>query len=196
MIDEKRLDTTPTEHIYNLLKSVNDGKLTVTYYDVIEPPYKTTYDVSCTAENTDELVLKYESLIKAIEEISVAREKLDNGAKAEDIFTAEQLYVWNTYIRDFDELFDAGEYNLDELYDRKWCGDELNDEEQEVIERHYEWYEKQCLSRLPKKVHSPHFLLNRVRRYEYLLRMNAPESVIEEEGRCLAEEMILYHYCV
>ena len=31
-------------------------------------------------------------------------------------------------------------------------------------------------------------------RYEKLIRMGVPEIVITEEGRCLAEEMVLYYF--
>jgi hypothetical protein len=36
MIDEKRLETTPIQHIRNLLESVSDGKITIGYEDPLE----------------------------------------------------------------------------------------------------------------------------------------------------------------
>jgi hypothetical protein len=36
----------------------------------------------------------------------------------------------------------------------------------------------------------------RAKRYEYLVSHKAPKSVIDEEGCGLAEEMIIYHYCI
>ena len=39
MIDEKRFETTPVQHIRTLLESIKDGKLTITYYDPIEPSF-------------------------------------------------------------------------------------------------------------------------------------------------------------
>jgi hypothetical protein len=196
MIDEKRLETTPAQHVCNLIESIKNGKLTVTYYDPIDPPLDRTYDVSCTKTATDEILVKYEELTKALHAIGAVREKLDNGIRAEEILTAEQLEVWNTYVRDFDEKFDAGEYDIDIIYDMRECGAPLSDEEQDVLERHYEWFKAQSITRLPSKTRSPMYLINRAQRYEYFVRMNAPEIVIAEEGRCLAEEMILYYYCV
>lgn len=196
MIDEKRLETSPVQHIRNLLKSIKDGKLTVTYYDSIDPPYSRVYNVSCTAVDADEVISKYEDLVQALKAIGDAREKLDNDAKMEDLLTPTQIDVWNTYIRDFDEKFDAGEYDLNTLYNMRECGAPLNDEEQEVIERHHEWFGAQCLKRLPEKAYPPMLLVNRAQRYEYLISHNAPKIVIEEEARCLVEEMILYYYCV
>jgi hypothetical protein len=196
MIDEKRLETEPAQHIRNIMESVSDGKITIGHEDPLELFSQRTFAVSCGVADTDEAISKYETLVHTLKAIGDVHEKIENGAKAEDVLTPEQLEVWNTYIRDFDERFDAGEYDLNTIYDMRSCGAELNDEEQEVLERHHEWFEEQCLKRLPKKGYSPILLVNRAQRYEYCIRHNAPKTVIDEEGRCLAEEMILYNYCV
>ena len=193
MIDKKRLETTPVQHIRNLIESIKDGQLNVTYYDVIEEPYTRTYNVACTPADADEFASKYEALVQALESIANVHAKLDSGVKAEDVLSPELVEVWNTYIREFDEEFDAGEFNLDEIYAMRESGAELSEEEHDALDRHYEWFEEQCLKRLPKKVYSPMHLVNRAQRYEYLLSCNAPKTVINEEGRCLAEEMILYY---
>ena len=193
MINEKRLETTPIQHIRNLMNSITDEKLIITYYDPIDSTYTRTYDVSSTAADTDKFVSQYEALVSALEAIGNAREKLDSGVKAEDVLTSEQIYVWNTYICDFDEIFDAGEHNLDELFAKLENGYELSDEEQKVLKRRDEWFEEQCLKRFPKKTYSLKFLVNRAQRYVYFICHNAPGLIVEEEGRCLAEEMILYY---
>lgn len=193
MIDEKRLETTPAQHIRNLIESIKDGQLNVTYYDVIEEPHTRTYNVACTPADADEFVSKYEAFVQVLEAIGNVHAKLDSGAKAEDVLSPELVEVWNTYIREFDEEFDAGEFNLDEIYAMRESGAELSEEEHDALDRHYEWFEEQCLKRLPKKVYSPMHLVNRAQRYEYLISCNAPQTVINEEGRCLAEEMILYY---
>ena len=193
MIDEKRLETAPKEHIRNLIRSIRDGRLSITYYDHIEPSHTKYYDVSCKAEDVDEFILKYEMLTHALEAIGKSREKLASGAKAEDVLSPYQIEVLNTYIFDFKEKFDAGKYNLDELYARREDGDELSDDEHEILERHYEWFEAECIKRLPKRAYSPKFLVNRAQRYEYFISHGAPQVVIDEEGRCLAEEMLLYY---
>ena len=193
MIDEKRLETIPVQHIRNLIESIKDGQLNVTYYDVIEEPYTRTYNVACTSADADEFASKYEALVQALEAIANVHAKLDSGVKAEDVLSPELVEVWNAYIREFDEEFDAGEFNLDEIYAMRESGAELSEEEHDALDRHYEWFEEQCLKRLPKKVYSPMHLVNRAQRYEYLISCNAPKTVINEEGRCLAEEMLLYY---
>ena len=192
MIDEKRLKTTPVQHIRNLVESIKDGKLTVTYYDPIDPTYSLSYEVCCTAADADTFISKYEDIVYALEAIAASPDKVVNGVTLKDVLTPEQMDIWNTYLN-FDEEFDAGEYNLVEIYDMRECGAPLNDEEQELLERHYEWFETQCFKHLPKKVYSPVTFVNHVRRYEYFLFSKAPKTVLDEEGRRLAEEMILYY---
>ena len=196
MIDEKRLKTTPIQHIRNLIASIKDGVLIFTWYDPIDPPYHLAYDVSCTAADVDEVISRYEALVKALEAISASRERLDNGENPKDVLTTEQFSVWDTYVRDFDEKFDSGEYDLDIIYDMSKCGAPLSDEEQYLLERHYEWLETQSLKRLPKRAYSPMNLILRAKRYEYSLSHKAPKTVIDEEGRGLAEEIIIYYYSV
>ena len=193
MFNENRLETAPKQHIRDLIESIKDGKLSVTFYDMIEPSYIETYDVSCTSADAEEFISKYEQLIESLEAIAKVREMIDSGTKPEDVLTPEHLEVWNTYVCRFNEKFDAGKYNIDELYARREDGDELSDEEHEILERHYEWLEEQSLKRLPKRVYSPKFLINRAQRYEYFVSHGAPKIVIEEEGRCLSEAMILYY---
>ena len=72
-------------------------------------------------------------------------------------------------------------------------GYEISDEEQKVLKRRDEWFEEQCLKRFPKRAYPSKFLVNRAQRYEYFISQNAPKCVIDEEGRRLAEEMILYY---
>lgn len=60
--------------------------------------------MSCNAEDADEFVLKYKALVRALEAIGKVREKLNSGAKFEEVLSTEQIDVWNTYICDFDEV--------------------------------------------------------------------------------------------
>ena len=194
MIYENRLETKPIQHIRNLFDSIKDGKLSITRYDAIEPPCDVTYEVSCDAADADEFISKYEMLTQSLAAIGRAREALDSGVSIEELLTPDQIAVWNTYVCDFDEEFDAGEYDIGELYEMRECGADLSDAEQEVLERHYEWFEAQCFKRLPRKEYSPVTFVNRAWRYERLISINAPDVVVEEEARLLAEEMLLYYF--
>ena len=196
MINVERHGIEPVQHIRNLMNSIKDEKLTITYYDPLEPskpPYTETYDVSCTAADADEFVSKYEALASALEAIGKVHEELDSGVKAEDVLTPDQIAVWNTYICGFYKDFDAGDHNVDELFAKLENGYELSDEEQEVLKRRDEWFEEQCLKRFPKRGYPSKFLVNRARRYEWFVKLNAPKIILDEEGGCLAAEMILYY---
>ena len=66
MIDEMRLETTPVQHIRNLMNSITDEKLTITYYDPLDPTYTRTYDVSTTAADADEFISKFKILHQGV----------------------------------------------------------------------------------------------------------------------------------
>ena len=55
MNDEKRLETTPVQHIRNLMNSIKDGVLIFTWYDPIDSLCRLAYDVSCTANDIEEV---------------------------------------------------------------------------------------------------------------------------------------------
>ena len=196
MINVERQGTSPVQHIRNLMNSIKDEKLTITYHDPLEPskpPYTETYDVSCTVADADEFVSKYEALTSALEAIGKVHEKLDSGVKAEDVLTPDQIAVWNTYICGFYKDFDAGDYNVDELFAKLENGYELSDEERKVLKRRDEWFEEQCLKRFPKRGYTSKFFVNRAQRYEFFVKLHAPKIILDEEGRFLAAEMILYY---
>ena len=196
MIGEKRFETTPVEHIRNLMESIEEGELTITYYDdTLEPSHEETYDVSCTKSDAEEFIFKYQSLTSALESIAKVHDKLENGENPEEILTPEEVAVWNTYVRKFEEKFDSGEYDLNELLYMNAVDAQLSEAEQGIVERYYDWYDAKCQERLPKIVRSPKYLVNRTRRYEWLASLDAPKVVVDEEGRCLAEQLILYYYC-
>jgi hypothetical protein len=56
------------------------------------------------------------------------------------------------------------------------------------------WNEEQSQKRIPFTRRSCADMITRAKRYEKLIRLGAPEIVVTEEGRCLAEEMVLYYF--
>ena len=56
------------------------------------------------------------------------------------------------------------------------------------------WEEEQSQKRIAFNRRSCANLIKRAMRYERFISMGAPEIVIMEEGRCLAEEMVLYYF--
>ena len=180
-------------YILELFNATKEGKVTITDFTEIEGPYDRIYEVDWSSEDAGKIVGKYEALIVALSKIGKLHNELENEDKRRELLTYEENAVWETYIRPFEE-FKVDKEILNELYDRRECGDQLTDDETDILENHYEWFNEQSLKRLPFERRSPMHVVNRAQRYEHLVSLNAPEIVIGNEGRCLAEEMILY-YC-
>ena len=180
-------------YILELFNATKDGKVTITEYTDIEGPYDREYEVDWIYEDAMKVVEKYEALTDALSKIGKLHDELENEEKCRTLLTDEEICVWKTYICPFEE-FEVDQELLAELYDRRKCGDQLSDDENDILEHHYEWFNEQSLKRLPIERCSPMHVVNRAQRYEYLVSVNSPEIVIGNEGRCLAESLVLY-YC-
>jgi hypothetical protein len=82
---------------------------------------------------------------------------------------------------------------IQEAYERGLDGD-LIEEEELLLHQHWEWQEKQSQKRIPFNRRSAADMILRAMRYERLLSLGAPEIVVTEEGRHLAQEMVLYYF--
>jgi hypothetical protein len=80
---------------------------------------------------------------------------------------------------------------LEEIWWKEEYG-ELTQEEQEILRQYNAWYEENALQRLPYLRRSPVWVMNRAWRFVRLVSLRAPEIVIANEERFLAEEMALY----
>jgi uncharacterized protein (DUF1810 family) len=107
--------------------------------------------------------------------------------------SSNELEVWDTYIRPFEPF----EVDLDIIADLHFRSetDSLEDEEYELLERHHDWFVANSHQRLPFDRWCPAHLINRAQRYEKLIELKAPECIVTQEGRFLAEEMVLYYHC-
>ena len=66
--------------------------------------------------------------------------------------------------------------------------------EEYLLKQYYMWKEEQSQKRIPFNRRSCADMITRAARYERLIELGAPVIVVTEEGRCLAEEMVLYYY--
>ena len=174
--------------IRNMFERTKDGKLVITVYP---PDRENAYDVTCDVDwaesNADELTEKYNSLITALTRIGQLEDENKNWS---DLLTTEEYSVFNTFIRPFEPFEDMAK--VTELF---LAEDEaLSEEELALKRRFFEWRKAQSLKRLPQTNRSPENFIVRARRYEMLINCDAPEIIIKDEARCLAEEMVLY-YC-
>lgn len=193
MTEVKRRDVFPQQHILDLYAKTQDGKLAITYYpENGEKPYDLTYDMDWTEEIAENLSVECESLVATLNHLAQLHDELQNESKRKELLNDEEMKVWNTFVRLF-KPFEVPESVINELYLRSEF-DELTDDENELLERHYAWRESDCLERLPYNRCSPINFITSAMQYVLLIKWSAPEAEIKKEAHCLAEEMVLY-YC-
>lgn len=189
-----RKEITPQEYIRKLFADTKDGKLEIKYFPLFDQQYSHLYKMDWLHEDAENMVQRYNSLIAALNHIGELHDKLQDEETRLKLLSAEELDVWNTYISPFEPF----ETDLDIIADLYFCRetDSLEDDENELLERHYEWFVENSRKRLPFDRCCPSQLINRVQRYEVLVRSNASESDISEEGCYLAEELVIYHHSI
>ena len=145
--------------------------------------------------------------ITALARIGRLHDQLEDEEGRNKLLTPADLDVWNTYVQPYEPM----EVNWDELYPIPPCApDELMSliheihergrygdliEEEEILWKQYcMWNEEQSQKRIPFNRRSSADMILAAKRYEGAIRLGAPEVVVSEQGRCLAEEMVLYYF--
>ena len=193
MTYEIRRDLTAQDYVRKLFADTKDGELAITYYPYnMEQPYTMHYKMDWTREDAEEIVRRYDVLTAALLKFGQLHNELFDEEKRKKLLDEEENEIWETYLRPFPD-FEVSDEVIGELYLRAEY-DSLEEEENELLERHYRWRQHNSLQRLPFLRRSPADLILRAMRYEKLVNLGAPEVVITEEGRCLAEEMVLYYH--
>ena len=207
MTEEMRNDLTPQGYIRQMFRETADGKLAITYYPFVGEPETRTYEVNWTAEDAEQIVSRYILLTNALARIGRLHDKMEDNADWRRLLEEADLEVWNTYVQPYEPM----EVNWDELYPIPPCEpDELMSliheihergqygdliEEEEMLWKQYcMWNEEQSQKRIPFNRRSSADMILAAKRYEGAIRLGAPEIVVTEQGRCLAEEMVLYYF--
>lgn len=194
MNENRNYDATPQQHIMDLYAKTKDGKMPITYYEYdCGSPYEMYYAVKWTKADAEELVQRFNELIAALKKFAKLHDRLQDEAGRKELLDENENAIWNTYILPY-EPFDVDNETLSELYDRSNNYDDLTDEEQDILERNYEFNREQSLKRLPHIGTDPMHVILRARRYEYLLAHTPAEFIANQEACCLAEEMVLYFF--
>ena len=183
-----------SRHILNLFENTVDGK--VTFYLCsedglhVEP---TSFKVNWTESEAKELNEKFVKLTALLKKLGRLSGDLADEAKRETLLTKEEKEIYNIFIPPYENC--PVDLNLvEELFDRVNGCDDLTEEENKIVEQYGAWQEGEALKRLPFLRTDPHSFILRGRRFEKLASINAPEIVLNEEARCLAKEMVLYHF--
>ena len=182
----------PQDYIRKLFSDMSNGKLPIKYFPLFESPYTLEYKVDWPEKDLALLIQCYNDLTSALTRIGKLHDNLDKEEARKELLNNDELDIWNVFIRPFSE-FEVDLSMIGDLYFRRET-DSLDEEEDELLERHYEWFVKNSIERLPHIKRNPAHYINRVQKYEALIQQNAPETVLNEEGCYLAEEMVLYYF--
>ncbi len=209
MTEQMRNDLTPQGYIRHMFKETENGKFKVGYKnpDNHFAEEESTIEVDWTADDAEEIEEKYNLLTFALARIGRLHNQLENEESRKQLLSESDFEVYKTYVKpyepmkvDWDELYPIPPCEPDELmtlihdiYERGRYGD-LIEEEEELWKQYCMWEEEQSQKRIPFNRRSCANLIKRAMRYERFISMGAPEIVITEEGRCLAEEMVLYYF--
>ena len=181
MIRNDKPEMTAGEYIRALFDETKDGVLEIWYEDETDEGYTVAYPMAWGRDDMEDLVRQFELLRSQLDQIAA-------GERSEEL---EEIY--NIFVRPYDACpFDDEQMNED--LDKLELALPLTQEEQALYERYIHWQEKQASDRLPAKGHNAFRLISHARRYTRLMELKAPQIVIENEARCLAEELVLYHW--
>ena len=209
MTEQMRNDLTPQGYIRHMFAETENGRFMVGYKNpdnrFIEE--ERIFEVNWTADDAEEIEEKYNLLTSALARIGRIHNQLEDEESRKRLLSAADFKIWNTYVKPYEPM----EIDWDELYPLPPCephelatlifdirergryGD-LIEEEEKLLKQHCIWEEEQSQKRIPFNRRSCVNLIERAMRYEKLISINAPEIVVTEEGRCLAEEMVLYYF--
>ena len=209
MTEQMRNDLTPQGYIRHMFAETKNGGFTVGYKnpDSHFVEEERIFEVNWSAEDAKELEEKYNLLTSALARIGRIHEQLEDEERRRELLSESDLEVYNTYVQPYepmkvnwDELYPIPPCESDELmtlihdiHERGRYGD-LIKEEEELWKQYCMWEEEQSQKKIAFNRRSCANLIKRAMRYERFISMGAPEIVIMEEGRCLAEEMVLYYF--
>ena len=209
MTEQMRNDLTPQGYIRHMFAETVNGEFKV-WYENPENDFakeERSFHVNWTAEEAEEIEEKYNLLTFALARIGRIHDRLEDEECRRELLSESDFEVYNTYVNPYepmkvnwDELYPIPPCEPDELmtlihdiHERGRYGD-LIEEEEELWKQYCMWEEEQSRKRIAFNRRSCANLIKRAMRYERFISMGAPEIVVTEEGRCLAEEMVLYYF--
>lgn len=208
MNEQMRSALTPQEYILRMFAETEDGKFKTEYKRSENGSVEErTFCVSWSAEDAEKIAERYRLLTSALARIGRLHRRLTDEKSRKSLLSKEELEVWNTYVRPYepmevnwDELdplppCEPGELTslIEQICERSRLGD-LIEEEELLWKRYCMWNEEQSQKRIPFHRRSCADLITMAAHFEGLIRRDAPKAVVDEAGRRLAEEMVLYYF--
>ena len=205
---QMRNDLTPQGYIRHMFAETQNGEFKVGYTEFFNDSVEQerTLQLNWTAEDAEKVEQRYNLLTSALARIGRLHDQLENEENRKKLLSESDFEVWNTYVQPFEPM----EVNWDELYPLSPCEPEelpyliceiheraigdLIEEEELLLKLYYMWREEQSQKRIPFNRRSSADMITRAMRYEKLISIGAPEIIVTEEGRLLAEEMVLYYF--
>ena len=202
MIEKMRMDLTPQGYIRHMFKETKDGMFSVEYEGETK-----TFLWQWTAEDAEEVGVKYNLLTSALARIGRIQGELLDEESCKKLLSESDFQVFCTYVKPFVQM----KVDWQELYPLPPCEDEelpslifdilmrseegdLIEEEEKLLKQYCMWEEEQSQKRIPFHRRSARRLIKHAMRYEKMISLAAPDILVQEEGRCLAEEMVLYYF--
>ncbi len=172
----------------------------------------------------EKILKNFVSLDKSLKKIAKYYDVVkENAANAKRIFGDSNLYtVWHTYIRDYNlsdfdteqmsDIIDRNEqiYDVQKIAKQLSKGNQVDEWEKEFLANNinvnitenegklYDTYWntilKECKERVGKNLFAYQLVLRAQRLYR-LYSLDAPEIITDNEGRYLAQALVLHNYC-
>ncbi len=140
--------------------------------------------------DVEKMVERFEALLAALTQLGKEHAYWEVSTKD---MPETLLEVWNTYIVPYPD-HGMDDEALFDIFLKAEADEPLTDAELSMLEKQRSWMRENALTRLPEIRCNPSPMIQRARRYERLMARHAPKIVLDNEARCLAEEMVLYYH--
>ena len=181
-------------HILNLFSETDENDYLMIpgwYYDS-EDESEIFYscEMKWNEKDSKEFAEFFKGLESDIRAIATLDCKLRNDENnAEEVLGKDLYPIWKTYLAPF-----KAELN-DEIFEKDFNGEELTEDEQEILGQYRTAIHKEARERLNKKDFSYDVII-RAMRFFRLLTLGAPEIIIDNELKTLTEAYIMHKYCL
>lgn len=150
-------------------------------------------DMTWNENEKNEAVSAFEKLYSQLKEIASVYDRLEDTLEEnKTVLSPELLEVWNTYVRDFE----TGDLDLEKICDiseRKDACERVTDEEEALYKIYRDAVYKDAESRLENKL-AAYDAVIRAKRVCKLMSLNAPEIIINNEAKLLAQAIAVNRF--